>query len=94
MLICDFFHVDCAVTLQRIYVFFVLLTSLSITVSFPEPFPVGGVAGAAVGVNVLLGESDRGYGCRFGAGTVGGCRRRGAPSAPSPGTSECWVRPR
>ena len=24
MLACDFFHVDCAVTLQRIYVFFVL----------------------------------------------------------------------
>src|SRR5918998_3386788 len=24
MLVCDFFHVDCAVTLQRIYVFFVL----------------------------------------------------------------------
>ncbi len=24
MLACDFFHVDCAVTLKRIYVFFVL----------------------------------------------------------------------
>ncbi len=24
MLACDFFHVDCAITLQRIYVFFVL----------------------------------------------------------------------
>jgi hypothetical protein len=24
MLACDFFHLDCAVTLQRIYVFFVL----------------------------------------------------------------------
>jgi hypothetical protein len=24
MLACDFFHVDCAVTLQRLYVFFVL----------------------------------------------------------------------
>jgi putative transposase len=24
MLACDFFHVDCALTLQRIYVFFVL----------------------------------------------------------------------
>jgi hypothetical protein len=26
MLVCDFFHVDCAVTLQRIYVFFVCAT--------------------------------------------------------------------
>jgi hypothetical protein len=24
MLTCDFFHVDCALTLQRLYVFFVL----------------------------------------------------------------------
>jgi len=24
MLACDFFHVDCAVTLQRLYVFFVM----------------------------------------------------------------------
>jgi putative transposase len=24
MLACDFFHVDCAVTLQRIYIFFVI----------------------------------------------------------------------
>jgi hypothetical protein len=24
MLACDFFHVDCALTLQRLYVFFVL----------------------------------------------------------------------
>jgi hypothetical protein len=24
MLACDFFHVDCAVTLQRVYVFFVI----------------------------------------------------------------------
>jgi putative transposase len=27
MLVCDFFHVDCAVTLQRIYVFFVMEVS-------------------------------------------------------------------
>jgi putative transposase len=31
MLVCDFFHVDCAVTLQRIYVFFVLeVSSMSV----------------------------------------------------------------
>ncbi len=27
MLACDFFHVDCAVTLQRVYVFFVIEVS-------------------------------------------------------------------
>jgi putative transposase len=27
MLACDFFHVDCAVTLRRLYVFFVLKVS-------------------------------------------------------------------
>jgi hypothetical protein len=32
MLACDFFHVDCAVTLQRVYVFFVLeVPSRSVT---------------------------------------------------------------
>jgi hypothetical protein len=34
MLVCDFFRVDCAVTLQRVYVFFVL------EVAYAKPFLV------------------------------------------------------
>ena len=29
VLVCDFFHVDCAVTLRRLYVFFVIRTALA-----------------------------------------------------------------
>jgi putative transposase len=43
MLACDFFHVDCAVTLQRIYVFFVLeVPSRSCTCWAPPRTPTAG----------------------------------------------------
>jgi len=42
MLASDFFHVDCAVTLQRIYVFFVLeVASRSVPVLGTTPRPDG-----------------------------------------------------
>jgi putative transposase len=42
MLACDFFHVDCAVTLQRIYVFFVLeVASRSVHLLGATPNPDG-----------------------------------------------------
>ncbi|SMD27511.1 hypothetical protein SAMN05661093_11119 [Kibdelosporangium aridum] len=40
MLACDFFTVDCAVTLKRVYVFFVLeVTTRYVHISVPQQIP-------------------------------------------------------
>ena len=86
MLAAGFFHVDCAVTLQRLYCFFVMETGsryvyvLGVTANPDGPWTTQQIR------NLLIDLGERAAGCRFPGPPT--------PSRPLPGTSQAPARAR